>query len=327
MRYRWTWIAALALSALAPTVAGAQSAGSQPGAQADASRQQARELADRGFSLFEAGQYDKAIEVFREAEKSFHAPTILLMLARAHDRLGRLLEASGVYQQILDEPLATSASPAFLEAQATARVELAALQKRIPRIEVVVTGAGPAAARILLDGAPVEPEQSVQKDPGSHTVVVSVPGGQAVTRAVTLQEGALERVAINLPAAPLTPKAPAPAAEEPTGPRKGSILPAMIAFGVGGLGLGLGAVTGALTLGKVDNLEQNCPNRVCNQGEEAHYNSAHTVATVSTVGFVVAGVGAAAGAVLLFVRPGGDAAPAQTGVLVGPGWFGVKGAF
>lgn len=334
MRQRWTWnaavgaITALTLSALAPAEAWAQGAGSQPGAQAGGPREQARALANKGVSLFEAGQYPEAIEAFREAEKLFHAPTILLMVARANDKLGRLLEARGVYTQIVDEPLANYAPPEFFEAQATAKAELTALLKRIPRVEIIVSGAGPAGAEITLDGAPTQAGQAVPRDPGIHTVVVSVPGREPVLRTVTLKEGAQERVVVDLAAAlPPADPPPPPGGVEPAGPRKGPMLPALVAFGVGGLGLGVGAVTGLLTLGKVGDLEKNCPGQVCSKTEESRYNSAHTLATVSTVGFVIAGLGAAAGAVLLVVRPGGDAAPAQTGVLVGPGWVGARGSF
>jgi hypothetical protein len=135
-------------------------------------------------------------------------------------------------------------------------------------------------------------------------------------------------VVVDLTAAmPPADPPPPPGGVEPAGPRKGPMLPALVAFGVGGLGLGVGAVTGLLTLGKVGDLEKNCPGQVCSKAEESRYNSAHTLATVSTVGFVIAGLGAAAGAVLLVVRPGGDAAPEQTGVLVGPGWVGARGSF
>jgi hypothetical protein len=42
---------------------------------------------------------------------------------------------------------------------------------------------------------------------------------------------------------------------------------------------------------------------------------------------VVGGVTAAAGVALLVVRPFGEAGPAQTGMVVGPGWVGVRGGF
>jgi hypothetical protein len=51
---------------------------------------------------------------------------------------------------------------------------------------------------------------------------------------------------------------------------------------------------------------------------------------VSTVGFIVAGVGAAVGVVGLFVHPSSSPAPQQTGSIspwIGPGMAGASGTF
>lgn len=267
MRYPWI-LPCAALAVLAPATTHAQ--GAPPPAQAN-SRERARALADKGYELFEAGKFEEAIKAFEEAERNFHAPTVLLLLARANVRLGRLREARGVYQRIIDEVLPAGAPPPFVEAQETARKELA---------EITV-GAGTPA--------PAAPEPA--------------------------------------PAAPAPAPAPAADVAEEKPASKGSILPAAIAFGVAGIGLGVGAVTGGMTFGKVGDLESKCgDSKRCPLDQESTYDSAHTLATVSTVGFVIGGVAAAAGVTLLILRPGGQQ-DQQVAVTAAPGWISLRGRF
>jgi len=344
MRYlsnlaRHACLASLASAALlgAPGPAEAQSAQSAqsapPQAQAaGAHRERARALANRGFELFEAGQYAEALPAFQAAEAEFHAPTILLMIARTQVRLGRLVDAHASYERIATEQLASYAPPEFFEAQTTARAELAEISKRTPTVEVIVRGAGAQGARVAVDGVEVAAGRRVPQNPGTHTVSVRAPGAQEVLREVTITEGAAERVEVDLGSSS-GPAGGAPAGDEGRGGGGdggdgggGSLVPAWIAFGVAGVGIGVGAVTGAMTFGRVGELEVACQGGRCPPAEAERYDSAHTLATVSTVGFVIGGIAAATGAVLVVVRPGGRPAE-QVGMVVAPGWVGLRGGF
>jgi len=210
MRYlsnlaRHACLASLASAALlgAPSPAEAQSAQSAqsapPQAQAaGAHRERARALANRGLELFEAGQYVDALQAFQAAEAEFHAPTILLRIARTQVRLGRLVDAHASYERIATEQLASYAPPEFFEAQTTARAELAEIAKRTPTVEVIVRGAGAQGARVAVDGVEVAAGRRVPQNPGTHTVSVRAPGAQEVLREVTITEGAAERVEVDL---------------------------------------------------------------------------------------------------------------------------------
>jgi len=303
-------------------------------------RQAARALAERGAKLVQEGQYELAIQAFREADQRFHAPTILLEQARAHVRLGQLVEAQAVYSRIVGEQFANYAPPQFFKAQRDAGAELTALGPRIPTLRVVLRGAPPQGVEITLDGAPIAPpaDRLLPRNPGRHVIVVRAPGRLAVTREVTLNERAAERVVVELqrpppPAPSLAPTRPAAAAPPPADPpaspgagEGGSLLPALLAFGAGGAGLGVGVVAGALALGKTADLDERCPDRICEQTDKEDHAAAGTLATVSTIGFIAGGVGVAAGAALLVLRPG-VAPPARTGLIVGPGWIGLSGGF
>ncbi|WP_438018926.1 tetratricopeptide repeat protein [Sorangium sp. So ce315] len=215
-----------------PAVAVAQQA--QPAAQA---RDAARSLAYKGQELFDAGRYEEALAAFREAEALFHAPPLLQMIARSSERLGRLLEARSLYQRIVDEPLAADAPRAFQQAQAESRVDLAALAPRIPTVEVAVRGAAPGEVVLTLDGERIDQTTPVERDPGSYTLVASVPGRNPVTRTIRLNEGTRERVTLDLP-----PPAAAPRADSASAAPGGDIRTAVLLGG--GIAAGVGVLAG-----------------------------------------------------------------------------------
>jgi hypothetical protein len=106
-------------------------------------------------------------------------------------------------------------------------------------------------------------------------------------------------------------------------------LPAGIAYGVGGAGLIMGVITGAIFVGRADDLKARCPDDRCAPEDEEEGDAVSTLGTVSTVGFVIAGIGAVAGTVLLFTVPGDDdEEPSnEAQVRVGPGGVLVQGSF
>lgn len=321
MRYPLIVACAAVLGVLSPALARAQGAPQPPASGATGNRERARELANRGFELFEAGQYAEALQALQAAEAEFHAPTILLHLARTQVRLGRLVEAKASYERIIGEALPPGAPPAFLEAQSAARAELAEVVKRAPTVEILVHGPGAEGARVAVDGVDAAAGQRLLQNPGHHTISVRAQGAAEVLREVTLAEGAAERVEIDL--------APASGGASPSAdaaPRRGSILPAAVAFGVSGVALGIGAVTGLMTFSRVSDLEKDCPDQRCPPTLEDELGSARTLGTVSDVSFVVAGLAATTGVVLLLMRPEEPRSP-QVGMVVKPSWVGLHGTF
>jgi tetratricopeptide (TPR) repeat protein len=269
----------------------------------------ARALADKGAELYEAGKYEEAIAQFRRADEIVHAPTFVLAMAQASAKVGKLIEARAHYQRVVDEPLAANAPASFVDAKLSATKELEELKRRIPTLQIVVTGAPPGEIKATIDGAAVPSlDQAIEQNPGDHTVVVAPSRGKPMTVAVTLREGATERLEIAIAPDPSDRGGGSSSSNTNT---KGSIVPALIGFGVGGLGFGIGAVTGALALGKVSDIKATCSDNVCPRSQEAEASSAGTLADVSTVGFVIGGVGVAAGVVLLIVRPGGGGGSAD----------------
>jgi hypothetical protein len=266
-------------------------------------RDAARALADKGAELFDAGKYEASIEYFRKADEKVHAPTFVLAIAQAYAKSGKLIEAREHYQQVASEKLPPSPPASFVEAQATAKRELGDLSRRIPTLQIVLTGPDAGGATVAVDGAPVASiDQPLEQNPGDHRIEVTVGSGGPITRSVTLREGATERVEIAVVGT-----------SSGKGDSKGSIVPAAVALGVGAVGIGVGAVTGAMALGRVGDIKDQCVGTKCPAALAGDADSAGTLADVSTVSFIVGGVGVAAGVVLLILRPGGGSEEASTG--------------
>ena len=124
------------------------------------------------------------------------------------------------------------------------------------------------------------------------------------------------------------PATPPPAsADEPTDEAGLSPL-VWIGFGIGGAGLLVGAITGAVSLSQASSLQDDCPEDVCTPDRQEDIDSMITMANLSNVGFVVAGVGAALGVVGIIIS-GDEEEPsgARLRPLLGPGLVGVDGRF
>jgi hypothetical protein len=109
------------------------------------------------------------------------------------------------------------------------------------------------------------------------------------------------------PAATAPSAAPGPSAAPdpapPPGPVAGeggpSRTPAYVAFGVGGVGIAVGAVAGALALAQAGDVKSRCDGNRCLAEDEPNKDAAMAKGWVSTIGFGVGAAGIALGFVLL----------------------------
>ena len=303
--------------------------GSPRPAQADDRRDAARQLADQGYALYQAGKYERAIDSLTRAEALFHAPTVMLILARAHAKIGKLVEARALLQRVASEPHAKGSPREYVEAQATAVAELEELGRRIPKLVVTVLNAPRRGLRVTVNGIALSAEElgrPREVNPGSHTITVSAPGIPHRMVSQVAAEGRTESIHFSLPMLADPDAAPAPP------DTRGSTIPGFVVLGAGVVGLGVAAVTGVIALGKEGELEERCPDNRCRSEDGPLASSAHDFALVSTISFVVAGAAIGAGIVLLVLRPGGAAAapsapPAALRARLGLGFAGVEGTF
>ncbi len=269
----------------------------------------ARVKAEQGLKLFGAGRWSEAYEWFREADVLYHAPTLVLYQARCQRQTGKLIAARSLYQRILAEPVPSAAPAAFVEAQDNAKMELEKVKALIPRVQFAVTDVPRNTVRLTLDGAPLA-EDAKELDPGPHTLEISGGANEHATKAFTVVEGPNPQIEIRLRAPP-PPPAAVVVPEVVVKPR-GSYVPGAIGLGIGGVALVVGAAVGGVTLSKANAVKAKCAGTACPLSAQSDGNAASTLGNVSTAMFVVGGVAAATGAVLLVVRPRlGASAPRQ----------------
>src|SRR5262245_53208218 len=122
MRRSWIpLIAALVFSAGTPSPLFAADPPREE-AHVDGKKDKARKLALEGFEHLQKGKTEPAIALFLEAEKLYHAPTIVLLLAQAHEKLGRIVEARAFYKSIIEEDLPRTAPREFFDAKLEAKL-------------------------------------------------------------------------------------------------------------------------------------------------------------------------------------------------------------
>lgn len=288
-------------------------------------RKAAQALADNAFDLMQKGLPEEAAALFRKADERFHSPVFVLFEAEAWEKQGKLLKARALLDGIAKEKLAEYAPDAFRKAQDKARVKLAELDERIPTLLVELPGASPGDVTVTIGDEPVRDlTQPVRLEPGAYTVKATGRSGVSDETSVSLAEG--DDKTITLDVAPLVDE---PEPETPDAGGVPSWLGPAIAYGVGGAGLIMGAVAGGIFVGKADDLKAKCeaygtdPN-LCPPDTSEEGDEVELLGNVATAGFVIAGVGAAAGTLLFFLMPLDDD---QAEVRLGPTGFSVRGRF
>jgi hypothetical protein len=271
----------------------------------------ARSLGIEGVELAEAGKCDQAIEKLSRAESLYHAPTILDRLGECQIAVGQIVLGTENLNRVVREPLAANAPKAFRDAQERAKK---ALEAALPRIAHLTVNVEPEDVKLtlLVSGVPVPAALiGVERptDPGTHEVVASAPGYVTQRTTVTLAEGGHEALNLHLTLDPNAAKAavvapaatavapPPPVAPPPAETSSGTRTLSYILVGAGAVGIAVGGVTGAVALGKKNNLD--CPQNQCAGGEADELRSAKGMALASTISFAVGIPAAAIGTVLL----------------------------
>jgi hypothetical protein len=141
------------------------------------------------------------------------------------------------------------------------------------------------------------------------------------------------------PPQPTAPDAPAPPVGAPPADAKSErqVSPLVYgAWGVGGVGILVGSVTGILSLSRAARAKEHCVDNRCSDAASADIDASMSLATVADVSFVVGGAFVAVGAVAWVLQPSRPAKvsarwPAlgatEVAPAVGPRWIGVTGRF
>jgi hypothetical protein len=230
---------------------------------------------------------------------------------------------------------AAASCPADIRKECLGRVDRTNAQ--IPTIAFAAKdtkGADLAAVTVTMDGEVVAERldgTAIAIDPGEHTFTFETAGQPSVTKKLVIIEGQKERreaITFGSPSTPAAPTpAPGPAAATGIGPStapsdaggEGGLgtqkVLAVVAAGLGVVGLGVGAVFGAMALSKKSDAQNACPSSggCPTQDGSSKWSDATSTGNISTVALIVGTVGIAAGAVVWLT------APSTTGVRVGLG--------
>jgi hypothetical protein len=352
--------AALAGLAVVTAPERAYAQGSQPSEQDIA---QARQLGGQAQAAFDAGNFAESEKLWAAARNLYPvAPTLSLGLARTQAKLGKYVQAQENYNRIIREwSNNPSPPPAFAAALEAAKAEVGAMSAKVANVVISVEGAKDPT--VTIDGNPVPVVALGLKrpvDPGEHKVHAEAPGYKPADATFSVAEGGNAEAKLKLekdPNAGVVPPAggATPASGQPGDPNGGSMSAdtksggggktlAIVALGVGGVGLVVGAVTGIIAMGKASDLDGKCPGGKCTDASlQSDIDSYKSMGTISTIGFIVGAVGIGAGVVLWVTAPKESAAakgsryatvPVQTkreGVKVTPviglGSLGLSGTF
>ena len=322
----------------------------------------ARELAKQGLQAYDAGRYEEAADKLGKAYQVVHVPTLAVNQARALVKLGRWVAASELYLEAQRIPKDKSWQSTQTDAQRDAERERAELLPRIPRLTVVVKGAGPGDVEVTIDGgalpAALLGTEQLQ-DPGMHKVQ-GAHGTEIVTETIAVKEGDRGNVTLQfklvsaavvqsapgvpnqqnnaLPpqmAAPTQPPAPttAPVAPQPAAPSDKNNTQKTIGWigvGVGGAGLIVGSVTGLMAMSKRSSLSDtklcSADLQHCPPEFDSKVSSYNSLRTVSTIGFFAGGVLAAAGITLVLTAPKQES-KATVGLWLSPNGAALTGGF
>jgi len=334
----WSIALACAIAATAP------SARAQDDSAADTAA--ARKLGQEGLTLADAGNCQDAVDRLARSEKMHHAVSVLERLGECQVKLGKLVLGIETLRRVVREQLQADSPAAFVAAQERAQQIMADAKPRVARLKVAVAAPAGAAIWVTIDSVN-EPTANLNSDrfvdPGDHVIEAGAPGYLKAMARLHLGEGVADSVALTL--AP-DPNAPPPAqATTPVAPAAGAPAAqtqardhtaAYVAGGVGLVGIGFGVAFGLGAMSEKSSLDAACNGNVCPTSQQGTRDAGTRFGTISTVGFIVGGVGLATGAVLYFWDIGGSpqqerVAVGSTGLrvraYVGPSSVGVSGSF
>lgn len=269
-----------------------------------ADSESALQLYKDGKALRESGDLPGALAKLRAAYALVATPITATELGRAYIASGQLVEAREVLLAVPRIPVRANESTKAAEARTDAEHLAAELRPRLASVTVKPKNVPPGAiTKLSVDGVVVPPEATSAPrvlNPGNHVVLLELvgPNGQRVQTDVTLAEGETRDVEIELPAA-VDPNAGQPPVTSPPperGPRKISPL-VYVGFGTAIVGIGVGTVTGIMTLSTASSLKDSCRDGKCPESAQSDIDATSTTGAISTIGFAVGAAGLVVGVV------------------------------
>ena len=315
---------------LAPGAARAASASDSAAAQA---------LFDQAKRLLKEGKPAEACPKLEESQRLDPGSGTLINLARCYELTERLASAWNKYL----EAAAAASAAGNAQREKEARARAAALRPTLSELVIDVSPAAKALSglEVTRDGERVGPAQwnvAIPADAGEHRVAATAPGYEAWQSVVvvkgpggtfTAMVPALAPAGSAEPAPASAPPEPAPANASQSAAPSGGLgtqrTVALVAAGVGVVGVVVGTIFGVKSKSEHDEAEKYCDGNRCTDARGVSAgNSAYSAGTVSTVAMIIGGVALAAGVTLWLTAP---KAPSTAALTLAPGSVHLQGSF
>lgn len=298
-----------------------------------AERETARTLLLSGREKRKKGQNKEALADFEKAHAIMHVPTTGLDLGKTQQALGLLVEARATFLESARYPVQPNEPVAFKNARDEAKTLAEQIAPKLATLTVTVRD----GAKVKIDDSEISASSvntPLKVNPGHHQVVASNSADQKSAQ-VDLGEGETKSLELQLAPEP-APKPVAPAQQTTTtepAPKpthtETKLSPLVYAGGaVAGVGVVVGSITGLMAFGAKSDVTPNCgPSKTqCPPSTWSKIDSGETLGTISTIAFIVAGVGA--GVLVYGLLTPTKVETASTGPRVtGASPFGVTGVF
>ena len=316
---RQTALFAAVATALAVSLpAASTAAGPQAGAA------EAAKHFDRGVKLIDDEDWAGALIEFERAYEIFPNYRVLFDIAQCRYQLHDYPGALKAFQRYLAD--GKDAIPPDRRAKVESDIDV--LKGRVASLRVTSTVAG---AEVTVDDAVVGTtplSEPIVVSAGRHKVTVRRQGGAAASREIALAGEEVSEVALD----PIVSAAPAsPAAAAIDGPSRAAptLLPAWVAFGLGGASAAVAGYFGVAALQDKNQLQGQCTGKVCPPSAQALISNSQRDALISTVATSVAAAGVAVGVVYIALarREHASSLTPHAEIVLGPGWLGGQATF
>jgi len=276
-----------------------------------------------GVELSDDGDWRAALIEFERAYAITPNFRVLYDIGQCRFQLHDYPGALGAFRRYLTE----GADQVPGDRRTTVEADIESLKGRVAFMHLVAAenGAEVSVDDTVVGATPFAAPVAVSA--GRHKVTVSKSGFASAVQYVDIAGEETLDVTLTLGAGTV-----APALASTVSPaRHRSIAPALVAFGIGAVGLGMGSYFGVTAVENKHDLDGTCVQSSCPASSQSLYNEAQRNALWSTVGFgaAIAGAGVGAG-YLLFTRPRESATPsvvAEVRLLVSRGSIGAAGTF
>jgi len=280
---------------------------------------------DQGVKLFEEGDFRAALIEFERAYAAVPNYRVLFDIAQCRFQLKEYAGALDAFEKYAAEG-GSAISP---ERRKQLQSSVEELRGRVGYVKIVSDEDG---LDVAIDDARIgtTPLASpVVVSAGRRKITGSKDGQSEVVRFVDV--ASQETVSVTLQADRRVPVAPPVDTTDASPPRQDgrSVVPVLVAFGIGAVGLGVGTIFGIAALGNKSSLDQTCVSNVCPASSQWLIDDSQRNALVSTISFAAGAAGVAAGTLLLVFNKAEDprSSNRELNVFIGAGTAKVSGSF